>query len=54
MRKQGEVDAVRLTLHETNKAKNKRELIKRLNHIQHLIKQKNYAEIERLLQESYV
>ena len=32
----------------------KRELIRRLDHIQHLAKQKNYTEIERLLQERYV
>lgn len=54
MRKQGEVDAIRLTLHEANRAKNKKELIKRLDHIQNLAKQKNYVEIEKLLQASYV
>jgi len=32
IRKQGEVDAVRLSLHEANKAKTKKELIRRLNH----------------------
>jgi len=53
-RKQGEVDAVRLTLHEASRAKNKNELVKRLSHIQHLATQKNYVEIEKLLQESYV
>ena len=53
-RKQGEVDPERLTLHEPNKAESKKELIKRLNYIQHLARQKNYAEIRRLLQESYV
>lgn len=32
----------------------KNELIKRLDHIQQLAKQKNYAEIEKLLEEGYV
>lgn len=49
----GEVDAVGLTSYEM-KAKNKKELIKRLDYIQKLAKQKNYAEIKRLLEESYV
>jgi len=53
-RKQGEVDAVRLSLHEANKAKTKKDIIRRLDHIQRLAKQKNYAEIERLLQECYI
>ena len=53
--KQGEIDLLfQLTLNETNNAKNKRELIKRLTHVERLAKQKNYAEIERLLQENYV
>lgn len=53
-RKQGEVNAVGLTSHEIGKEKRKKELIKRLNHIQKLAKEKNYAEIKRLVQESYV
>jgi len=32
----------------------KDEIIKRLDHIQQLAKQKNYAEIEKLLEENYV
>jgi len=32
----------------------KNEIIERLDHIQHLAKQKNYAEIEKLLKEDYV
>ena len=44
----------RLTPEEANKARNKRELIKRLTYIERLAKQKNYAEIEKLLQENYV
>lgn len=35
-RKQGEIDAIRLTLHEANKAENNKELIKRLDYIQRL------------------
>ena len=31
-----------------------KELVKRLDRIQHLAKQKNYAEIEKLLRENYV
>lgn len=54
MRKQGEVDAIKLTLHKAKRAKSKKELIKRLDYIQHLAKQKNYVEIEKLLQASYV
>jgi hypothetical protein len=53
-RKQGEADPERITLHEPNKAKSKKELMKRLDYIQHLARQKNYTEIRRLLQESYV
>ena len=44
----------RLTPEEANKARNKRELIKRLTYIERLAKQQNYAEIEKLLQENYV
>jgi len=32
----------------------KNEIIERLDYIQHLAKQKNYAEIEKLLEEGYV
>jgi len=32
----------------------KREIIRRLDHIQQLAKQKNYAEIEKLLEKGYV
>jgi len=32
----------------------KNEIIRRLDHIQQLAKQKDYAEIERLLEEGYV
>lgn len=54
-RKQGDVDLLfRLTPEEANKARNKRELIKRLTYIERLAKQQNYAEIEKLLQENYV
>ena len=54
-RKQGDVDLLfRLTPEEENKARNKRELIKRLTYIERLAKQQNYAEIEKLLQENYV
>ena len=53
--KQTEVDLLfRLTLNEANQARGKKELIKRLTHIERLAKQKNYAEIEKLLQENYV
>lgn len=36
------------------RAEVKRMLINRLDHIRRLAKQKNYAEIDRLLRESYV
>jgi len=53
--KQTEVDLLfKLTPNEANRARYKRELIKRLTHIERLAKQKNYAEIEKLLQEDYV
>ena len=52
-RKQGGVDAVRLSLHEANKPKTKKELIRKPSDSQRLAKQKNYAEIERL-RECYV
>ena len=54
-RKHGEVDLLfKLTPDQASSAKGKKELIKRLTHIEHLAKQKNYAEIEKLLQENYV
>jgi hypothetical protein len=53
--KQTEVDLLfKLTPNEANRARCKKELIKRLTHIEHLAKQKNYAEIEKLLREDYV
>ena len=53
--KRVEVDLLfMLTPNEANRAKGKKELIKRLTHIERLARQKNYAEIEKLLQEKYV
>lgn len=53
--KQGEVDLLfKLNPNEAIRTKGKKELIKRLTHIERLAKQKNYAEIEKLLQENYV
>jgi hypothetical protein len=53
--KQPEVDMLfRLTTYEANRARRKKELIKRLTHIERLAKQKNYTEIQKLLQENYV
>ena len=53
--KQSEVNLFfRLTTNEATNAKSKKELIKRLTYIEHLAEQKNYAEIEKLLQENYV
>jgi hypothetical protein len=53
--KQGKIDLLfKLTPNEANRARGKKELIKRLTHIERLAKEKNYAEIEKLLQESYV
>jgi hypothetical protein len=54
-RKQGEVDLLfKLTPDEGNRMRTKKELIKRLTRIEHLARQKNYAEIEKLLRENYV
>jgi predicted metal-dependent enzyme (double-stranded beta helix superfamily) len=39
---------------EATRIKGKKELLKRLTHIEHLAKQKNYVEIEKLLKEKYV
>jgi hypothetical protein len=53
--KQGEVDLLfKLTPDEANRAKGKKELIKRLTRIERLAKQKNYAEIDKLLKSGYV
>ena len=53
--KQGDVNLLfRLNPDEAVNARGKKELIKRLTHIERLAKQKNYAEIEKLLQENYV
>jgi hypothetical protein len=41
-------------LRDGSRINRKKELIKRLTHIQHLAEEENYAEIERLLQENYV
>lgn len=51
---QGKANAMTLALQESNKSRAKEELVKRLTHIQHLAKQKNYARIKKLLQEGYV
>lgn len=40
--------------HKTNLTDVKNEIIKRLDHILQLAKRKNYAEIEKLLEEGYV
>jgi hypothetical protein len=54
-RKGGEVDLLfKLTPDEVNRTRTKKELIKRLTRIERLARQKNYAEIEKLLRENYV
>lgn len=53
MRKQGEIQAIRLTFHKANRAKKKADLTKRLGRIQHLVKQENSDKIELLLQAKY-
>lgn len=53
-RKQVEFDAAPLALDEAVKATVKREVLKKLDHIQQLARQKDFAEIERLLQSGYV
>lgn len=53
-RKQVEFDAAPLVLDEAVKATVKREVLKKLDHIQQLARQKDFAEIERLLQSGYV
>jgi len=53
-RKQGEVDAARVVLDEAIKAKTKKELLKKLDHIQQLARHKDFAEIDKLLQSGYV
>lgn len=53
--KQGELNLLfKLNPNEATRAKGKKGLLKRLTYIEHLAKQKNYAEIEKLLQENYV
>ncbi len=54
MLKQHKTNASTPAVHKANKAQIKDELIRRLSHIQKLAKQKNYTEIQKLLQESYV
>jgi uncharacterized protein YpiB (UPF0302 family) len=53
-RKQGEVDAARVVLDEAIRAKTKKELLKRLDHIQELARHRDFEEIDRLLQSGYV
>jgi hypothetical protein len=54
-RKQSEVDLLfKLAPDEGDRTRTKKELIKRLTHIEDLARQKNYAEIEKLLRENYV
>jgi len=54
-RKQGKVDLLfKLAPDEDDRTRTKRELIKRLTRIEDLARQKNYAEIDKLLKESYV
>ena len=53
-RKQGEVDAARLALDEAIKAKTKKELLKKLDHIRQLARHKDFAEIDKLLKAGYV
>jgi hypothetical protein len=54
-RKEGEIDLLfKLTPDEANRTRTKKELIKRLTRIEHLARQKNYGEIEKLLRENYV
>lgn len=50
----GEVDATRAVSNEAVRVKNKRELLRRLDHIQHLARHKEFDEIKRLLQTGYV
>ena len=53
--KQTEIDLLfKLNPNEAARAKDKKDLLKRLTHIERLAQQKNYAEIEKLLQENYV
>ncbi len=53
-RKEGKVYVDKPLLERSDKARNRREVIRRLSHIQQLARQENYGEIARLLQESYV
>lgn len=53
--KHGEVDLLfKLTPEQVREIRTKKEVIKRLTNIERLAKQKNYAQIEKLLQENYV
>lgn len=53
-RKQGEVEASRVVLDESIKAKTKKELLKRLDHIQELARHQEFEKIDKLLQNGYV
>ena len=53
-RRQGEVDAARVVLDEAIKAKTKKELLKRLDHIRQLARHKEFAETDKLLESGYV
>ena len=52
--KQREVNASRVVMDEATKTKTKKELLKRLDHIQELARHKEFEEIDRLLQTGYV
>jgi hypothetical protein len=53
--KQGEVDLLfKLTPDEDSRTRTKKGIIRRLTRIEHLAKQKNYDEIQKLLRENYV
>ena len=53
-REQGEVNAAGAVSNEAVKVRSKRELLRRLDHIQHLARHKEFDEIKRLLQAGYV
>jgi len=53
-RKQDEVDAARVVLDDAIKAKAKKELLKRLDHIRQLARHKDFEEIDKLLKAGYV
>jgi hypothetical protein len=52
--KQSEVDTGAAVFNKATKAETKRELLKRLDHIQHLAWLSDFDEISRLLQAGYV